>query len=453
MAAAVNAAEVVIEERPFTIEAAFNATVMPEGDVAPLRLAAKAWEDFRIVEIAVHGATVEKGGLLVAFDATGIDRAIEDSRQSVAANGLAVARMERELKTLEETSPHKLDALRRAAEIAREELTHFTKTRRKAAEEAAAQELERVKQMLEGQREELRQLEKMYQADDLTEETEEIILTRQKDEVAAAEFALRMETLDCRRKIDISLPREAATLADRERDASIALRDAAEETPRTIETRKLDLAALKAKLRRDKESLAELEQDRDLFELKAPAAGVFYHGPIENGRWSPGEVVKQLVRGGRLAAHSPFAAFIPASGRPALVAFADEATARSLQTGLAGTAILPGREDQEIPVKLVRIDTAPRPDGTWRADLSAAWPATFAPATGSTARIRMTTYEQAAAISIPTKALVHDSAGWAVEVKLTDGKTERRPVKRGRVSGDNTEILSGLEIGQVIVTP
>jgi hypothetical protein len=40
-----------------------------------------------------------------------------------------------------------------------------------------------------------------------------------------------------------------------------------------------------------------------------------------------------------------------------------------------------------------------------------------------------------------------------VDVKLADGKSEHRVVKRGRVAKDTTEILSGLEAAQVIVVP
>ena len=65
----------------------------------------------------------------------------------------------------------------------------------------------------------------------------------------------------------------------------------------------------------------------------------------------------------------------------------------------------------------------------------------------------MIAYQQAAAIAIPSKAITYDANGWGVEAKLTDGKTERRPVKRGRVPKDETEILSGLEVGQVVLTP
>ena len=44
------------------------------------------------------------------------------------------------------------------------------------------------------------------------------------------------------------------------------------------------------------EDFAELEQDRKLFEFKAPADGLFYHGSIENGTWSTGDLIKTLVQ-------------------------------------------------------------------------------------------------------------------------------------------------------------
>ena len=453
MAATLHAAEVVIEERPFTIETEFSATVMPENDVVPLWLDAKSWQDFRIVEIADHGANVKKGDLLASFETEDIDRKIEDIRRSVSASELAVARMGQEWKVLQETAPHKLDALRRAAEIAKEDHAYFTKILRKATEESAAQKLERKKQMLSNQQEELKQLAQMYEADDLTENTEEIILTRQKDDVAAAEFALSMETLDYKRALEITLPREAITLANTERDTAIALRAAGEEIPRALEIKKLELAALKTNLQREKDILAELEHDRALFAFKAPADGVFYHGPIENGRWTPGDGVKSLVVGGQPAIGRPFAALIPSSAKLALVAFLEESEARSLKPGLTGTANLTGLESIGIPVKLSGIATVPAPDGSYRADCSPTWPTELAPVTGASARIHMIAYHQERAIFIPSAALSRNASGWTVEVKLADGKTERRPVKHGRISGENTEILSGLECGQVIVAP
>ena len=307
--------------------------------------------------------------------------------------------------------------------------------------------------MLSNQQEELKQLSKMYAADDLTEDTEEIILTRQKDDVAAAEFALRMETLNYQRNVEINLPREAIALANAERDTAIALRKAEQDLPRAVTLRKLELESLKTTLRRETEHLAKLQHDRGLFEIKATADGTFFHGPIENGRWIPGEAAKTLIEHGRPAVNKPFATLVPATAKLALTAFVDEATARSLKADLTGIATLTGAEQTEIAVKIQRISAIPETDGTYRADLTATWPKDLRPSIGASARIRAVTYHQAAAIFIPTKALTFGPAGWTAEVKLADGKSERRPVKRGHVSNDDIEILSGLEPGQVIISP
>jgi hypothetical protein len=118
---------------------------------------------------------------------------------------------------------------------------------------------------------------------------------------------------------------------------------------------------------------------------------------------------------------------------------------------MAAIATLAGREDLEVPAKISNIATAPGPDGAWRIDLTPAWPDGLGPVAGVTAQVRLISYQQAAAIVVPNKALTFTAAGWTVDVKLADGKTEARAVKRGRVSREETEILSGLEIGQVVM--
>lgn len=453
IAAASHAGEVTIEQRPFSIEKSFAAAALPGGDCVLLKLDPKAWAEFKIVQLAEHGSKVAKGDVLVRYDSEDIDKKLEDARRALESGALTLAQAELDSKVLQETAPNKLEALRRAAEIAKEENTYFTETRRKASEETATMALKRSEQILANQREELKQLSKMYEADDITEDTEEIILVRQQDAVASAEFALRMEILDHKRTLGVTLPREAKTLADNERDTSISLKKAEIEIPRSIELNKLALESLRTANIRAKSDLAELEADRSQFEFKAPTDGTFYHGPIENGRWTAGDIVKTLVPQGRPPVNKAYATFVPATAKLGLICFLDDATARSLKPELTGVATLAGREDVEIPVKLVKLAAAPAPDGTYRADLSITWPKDLTPAAGATAQVRLISYQQPAAIVIPTKALDFDAGGWTVEVKLADGKTERRPVKRGRVSQEETEILSGLEVGQVIVVP
>ncbi|MEY3897504.1 MAG: hypothetical protein RLZZ214_3025, partial [Verrucomicrobiota bacterium] len=426
IAAASHAGEVTIELRPFSIEKSFTAAALPGGDCALLKIEPKAWTDFKITRVAEHGAKVSKGDVLIRFDSEDIDRKIEDTRREIASGALALAQAEVESKFLQETAPNKLETVRRAAEIAREENTYFTQIRRKASEESASQSLKRSEQILANQREELKQLSKMYEADDITENTEEIILVRQQDAVAAAEFALRMETLDHKRTLGVTLPREAKTLADSERDTAISLKKAETEIPRSIELGKLALDALKTTHQRARQSLTELEADRGLFEFKAAADGTFYHGAIENGRWLTGDSIKNLVLQGRPPLHAAFATFVPGAAKLGLVAFLDEATARALKPDLTGTAGLTGREEVEIPVKILQISAAPNPGGSYRVDLAATWPREPLAVTGATAQIRLISYQQAAAIALPSKALEFGTTGWTVEVKLADGKSERR---------------------------
>ena len=220
--------------------------------------------------------------------------------------------------------------------------------------------------------------------------------------------------------------------------------------PRPLAPAAASPEVLATQRQRDKEQLAAWATDRAQCVLTAPADGWFYHGLIENGRWTPN---LSLAKGACPALDRPFATFVPATATFAWVAFLDEATARALAPGLTGVALLAGREDLEIPVRLASLAATPTPDGAWRADLAATWPANFTPAAGISAQIHLVAYHQPAAIALPNNALAYGPQGWNVEVKLADGKTERRPVKRGRSSADATEILAGLEVGQVVLTP
>jgi hypothetical protein len=451
-ASSAQSGELTIEPKPFFTSQTFNATALP-ATCTLIKLDAEVWPDFEITQLAAHGSKVAAGEVLAKFKTEDIDKKLVDARRAFTASELNLAQAKLDHKTATESTPLKLDAARKAARNAKEENEYFIKTRRKAVEEGADQSLKRAKESLSNAQEELKQLQKMYDADDLTEETEEIILVRQREAVVRAEFGLRMEMLDYERTMKVALPRQAETLATADTEATMALAAAEEELPRKLVLAGLQLEAAKTGFTREKESLAKLEADRKLFEIKAPAAGWLYHGTIEDGRWTTGEALKLLAVGGKAPVKKAFATFIPATAKFSLVAFVDEATARTLAPELKGNATLNGREDLEIPVTVSSAAGAPGIDGRYRTYLDATWPEGFAFAPAINAEVSLIAYEKPAAIAIPTKALTYTPAGWSVDVKLADGKSEHRVVKRGRVSKDTTEILSGLEAGQVILTP
>jgi HlyD family secretion protein len=448
-----HAGEVTVEPGPFTITRTLNATILPEKDFTAIPSAPEKWNEWAIRTITPHGTRVKKGDILLEFERETLQQHIDDTKRAISAQSLSLAQSEQELNQLKATADHKLDALRTAARIAREEHEYFTKTRRNAEEKSADHELDRTKQYLANEEEELRQLKKMYEADDLTEDTEEIILTRQKNAVVAATFAVEMESLRHKRTREVMLPREAVTLETQNRDASLALEAGMKSIPRSVEQKSVELETLKTNLHREKENLAAWEKDLSQMKIKAPDDGWFFHGLIENGRWTTGESVKALAPGGRPPISHPFVTFIPAKAPIALHSLTDDATARSMPSGQSGKVILPGREDLDITATITSISPVPATDSKHTILIRADWPKDFSPAIGTTAHFQLVAYHKDSAISLPLKALHFGKGGVTVSVKLADGKTERRPVRRGRVSDDQVEILDGLEKGQVIVVP
>ncbi len=452
LAATAHAGELTLEMKPFFIAHSLDATALPDA-TSPIRLDAEAWTAFEIVSIADHGSVVKKGDALIVFETDQIDRKLADTKQAIATATLNLAQAELDLATLEKSVPEQLARLTRAAAEAAEELEHFTKTSRKSAEETAGFELKRSEQILASYKEELKQLTKMYEADDATEETEEIILQNQLDSVEAAEFALRMEILNHKRTVEVNLPRQLTALTQNRDDTALSLDKGTKDLPRSVELKKLEIAALKTGLERDGKTLADLEKDRALFEIKAPADGLFYHGAIEDGKWTTGDLIKTLMPGGAAPVGVTFATFIPSAAKPIIQAFPDQATAQVLAVGAEGVAIVPGREDIAIPVSLKSIAAAPAPDLTHPATFTAEWPEKLNALPGQSLQIRVVSHNNDKAITVPTKALAYGPKGWTVEVKLADGKTENRPVTRGLSDAENTEITAGLEAGQVIIVP
>jgi multidrug efflux pump subunit AcrA (membrane-fusion protein) len=446
------AKEITVEPQPFTIRQEIAGSAMP-AEFQPIAIDAKAWPDFEITSIAPHGAKVAKGDVLMAFDTEKIDERITDFRRANEAREREIAQATQDLARLEQTTPHKLESLRRAAAVAAEENAYFTATRRKAEEESADQRLKRAESFLENQREELRQLEMMYTADELTEETEEIILQRQRDRVEAAEFDLAMEKLRHKRTREVLLPREALQLADNERDTALALANFEADSPRAIAKTTHDLASLRITQERDQATLAKMEADRKLFEITAPADGWFYHGTIENGRWSVGETTKTLIPHGKPPVRRPLAAFIPADVKLDVVAHVDGAMARRIDGEAQAMAWLEGREDASFSVKLASLSPTPDAGGNYQAVFHAEWPEGLDVVPAAKLQIRLIAYHAPAALVLPAEALRFDPEGWTVAVKLADGDTERRAVTRGRVFDGKCEIVSGLEAGQVVVLP
>ncbi len=90
----------------------------------------------------------------------------------------------------------------------------YQKEERDLVVKLAKASLEQSKQSLQYEQDELEQLEKMYEADDLTEETEEIVLKRQRSAVKLAETYMKVAEFSYDYQLRLSMPRQDADIKE-----------------------------------------------------------------------------------------------------------------------------------------------------------------------------------------------------------------------------------------------
>ena len=447
------AAKVPVKSESFTVRPMLSATVLPDAAM-PITVDAKQWGAFTIAEIVPHGSAVKKDQVLVRFEDDEFQKKLRDAESAAAAGKLTQANAEAEFTTAEKLLPTQLQAAKIKAEEAAEAWEYFQKVRREADVTRANLSLKQAEIRLDGEREELVQLEKMYKADDLTENTEEIILKRQRESVKAAEIGLELTKIGHKRQMDVSLPREAVTLEREALSSAISFKEQEQNIPRSFELKRIALEDARTAAKRGAENLAKLQTEKGQFVIKAPVDGWFYYGVMQDGRWVPGDPAKAPVVFGAVGTRRPFAVVVPGTATMVLESAVEESIARSLKTDLAGFANFTGRADLSFPVKISSVSATPGTDGRYRVTLSGQFPADIPLVAGMTASVQVIAYHKDSAITVPVKALnATDDGGWEVEIEEAEGKTKRVPVKRGMTFGDKVEILSGLEDGQSVIVP
>jgi HlyD family secretion protein len=344
--------------------------VLESTEMAAIKIVPRTWADFTIIEAAAHGARVKKGDLLVRCETEKIKEQISDLEQDAPGSKLAFEIASAELENLKQSTPLRLENAKRTHRLADEDYSYFETIGRAQREKNAIFSVKSAEQRLQNATEELTQLQKMYQADDLTEETEEIILKRQRFAVDAAKLSLESSKLFSERELKTSLPREHESLKNAKRDQELALALAEQTFPKTLSKKIQDLDKMKRDQKKSEKRLNDLKHDLDLLTIDSPADGIVYYGANENGKW-PGAatVAKRLVPGGKLAPNEIFITVINPD-KLVLKAIVPEAELSKFKQGQKGEASPVAAPDKKLPVKLEELGYVPAPGGGFEATLS-----------------------------------------------------------------------------------
>ena len=200
------------------------------------------------------------------------------------------------MQALDKITPLNLEASGRAARVAEEDRKYFFDTERPFTIKATDFSLKVAKEMLEYQEEELRQLEKMYKADDITEETEQIVLKRARDAVARAKFSVEANQINHDQALKFALPRTEEAVKESAQRKSLEWEKNKVELQLAVQKQRLELKKLQAQRERSDDKLKKLLGDRELMTVKSPADGVVYYGKCVRGRFSDSTSLAENLR-------------------------------------------------------------------------------------------------------------------------------------------------------------
>ncbi len=421
----------------------------------PLVLRPNSWSSFTVVRAAAHGKRVKKGETLVWLDMAKIDEQLQDVELSLQLGQLSRRQAEADWALLQKSVPLDLKSSERAKRMADENLAYFMKIDRAFQQEAVKFSLKSSRNSLEYAEEELKQLEKMYKADDLTEETEEIVLKRARNDVERSKFYLKSSELRAKKSLEQDLPREEQQLVESAQRADIMLAKTVATLPVQIEKQKIEREKQRLADQRAQEKFTKLREDRAIMTIVAPADGYVYYGKWTRGKWSGVDsVASQLIEGGKLSPQSVFMTIV--NPRPLQIRVdLPEKELYRVKHGMQGIAIPDGYPDLELAAKVQGVSAFPLNKGTFDGRLGVQLgdnAKVIVPGMGC--KITLIAYDKKNAITVPASAVFEDDADGkrnVVYVKGEGDKPEKRKVVIGQKAEKKWEVLSGLKENDLVL--
>jgi HlyD family secretion protein len=423
------------------------------GKMSPVSRRPEAWSTLIVKKAVPHGAKVKKGEPIVWLETDDLDKAILSAEHGQKLANLSLKQAEADLRVAQETLPLDLKSAVLAKAVADETLVDFMKIDRKRNELATKRSLDGARFSLEYVQEELDQLKKMYEADDLTEETEEIILKRAARSVDSGKFSLESSEIRTERRLERDIPRLQQQLIDAAKRQEQELRRAKLSLPAGLETKRLALEKQRVDQERSREKLANLKKDRDGMIVKSPADGIVYYGRCVRGKWlDKTKADGMLKQGGTLLAKQTFITIV---AREPLQVRVDlpEADLSKVKKGLAGTATPTGFSELKVPVKVNSVSYIPLSAGVFDCVLSIDGKTKIGPLMpGMTCKVKLNVYDKNDALTVPPAAVHRDDANKSyVYLVPKKGEHVKRNVVVGKRTDKTVEILKGLKAGDEVL--
>ena len=419
-----------------------------DPDAVPVSVNSKTWSDLKVVEPPTHGKIVRRGDSLFQLDLEKIKKKISDSKHELSLLNLNEQILVIELKRDEAINKIELEKLKRMEKYNREDFEQFKKVQLPYEKKSAEVELKKYEENLSYAMEELTQLRKMYEADDLTEETEEIIIQRTQNDVNRMRFSLEGAKIRKDKSLQFEIPR-----SDREKSDSFETKKVTLQTSRIIKNselnkKKLELQKLVEEKKRLSENISKLESDLATMKVHSPIAGTLFVGTFELGKWSGTKLFEpKLKKGGLLKAFEELITICPLQRTQARIKIPEKNLLETSQHK-AGQIISGLSPKEKMPARITNIGNFPVTPGSYDALVQFEIQDGFKiPLPGTTCSFEVITYQNKSAVTLPKSSVFkedHDKEVQYVYVLSPKGKPVKKIIETGKESGSIIEIVSGV---------
>lgn len=438
---------------PFRIEARIEGVFEPPV-LAEVRLDTRRASQFNVTKVVPHGARVGKGDVLVEVDTEALDEEIADQTLAGRLSDIAHDLLQKELKIVEKATPLWLEMARTTRRRSTEDLARYEEKEKALAKDLNDVILEFNEFSRENAEEELAQLEKMYKQDDLTEETEEIVLKRARFQARIARFLATLARDRHERTAALDLPRELDALRKSSDLSALDLEQAEGRLPLALERLRLNVEKSAADRREAARKLAEAQALRRLLPVTAPLDGTVYYGRFHQGRWVDADNAAQQLRpGGQFDTRQALLTVV-GTGRVAVRAGVPEKDLARVPAAAEARIVPKAFPEASFPARVRSVTAVPVSTGRFEAmiDMLDDQPRVVA---GMEAEVRVTADQRPEVLAVPRKGVFTDEFDGGRRYVLVFTGAGKEPMKRtvgvGRSNDELTEITAGLSVGEEIL--
>lgn len=433
------------------VEGIYEATDYDEIVLDP-----KQWKTLKVKKALAHGSLVTEGDPVLWIETKELDKELAKQKRSLESTEVSLKLASDDLRFTKESTAMDLESSDRKAQIAKEELDYFLKIREPQSIKSADMNLKFSKYSLEYAREELNQLQQMYEADDLTEQTEEIILKRAQRSVEASEYSLKRAEISHKRTIATSLPREKQSLVDSQSKTALGRAKSVATLPLLLRKKELELAALQRDVEELNKKITELERDRESMTIYANRSGLLFYGRCVNGKWSEVSArEKQLKPSGTVTARQVLMTIVAPASLRVRMSLTEQQLA---QATLGQAAIVKSNSvmNHSSIAEISQINRIVQGDGKYLAIASTKNNPELLITPGMTCQVKIRVHQNQKAILIPTN-MVHqedfaeDSRPFVWVKVAGDEKSKKQFLETGYTKNGKIEIVTGLKAGDVVL--